>query len=107
MPGYFANFDFDSSPVLFPINLLLISVVYTWVYNNTNRSVLTLIGFHFMEHFVGQMTSLPRSAEPVGIALRTLIALGITAWFGAGTFRKTERCRRLPHPDAPHDTPRY
>jgi uncharacterized protein len=88
MPGYFANFDFEPSPVPFAVNLLLISVVYTWVYNNTNRSVLALIGFHFMENFVGQMTSLPQPAEPTGIVLRALIILGIVVWFGARTLRR-------------------
>ncbi|WP_436926672.1 CPBP family intramembrane glutamic endopeptidase [Halosimplex amylolyticum] len=88
MPGYFANFDFAPSPVPFALNVLLISVVYTWVYDNTARSVLALIGFHFMENFVGQMTSLPRTAEPIGLAIRVLLVLGIVAWFGAQTFRR-------------------
>ena len=91
MPGYFVSFDFEPSPVPFAVNLLLISVVYTWLYNNTGRSVLALIGFHFMENFVGQMTSLPPSAEPIGIALRVLIILGIIVWFGARTFRRDDR----------------
>ncbi len=102
MPGYFANFDFDPSPAFFAANLLLISVVYTWVYNNTNRSVVALIGFHFMENFVGQMTSLPRTADSVGIALRILVVLGITAWFGAQTFRKDGT---LPSPPSPRHSP--
>lgn len=90
MPGYFANFDFEPSPVPFAMNLVLISVVYTLVYNNTGRSVLALIGFHFMENFVGQMTSLPPSAEPIGIALRVLLVLGIVVWFGARSFRRDD-----------------
>lgn len=88
MPGYFATFDFAPSPAPFATNVLLISIVYTWVYNNTERSVLALVWFHFMENFVGQMTSLPRPAEPIGIALRVLLVLGIVVWFGARTFRK-------------------
>lgn len=98
MPGYFANFDFAPDPIPFAVSILLVSIVYTWVYNNTARSVLALIGFHFMENFVGQMTSLPRTAEPIGIALRVLLVLGIVAWFGARTFR---RDGTLPSPPSP------
>ena len=90
MPGYFASFDFEPSPVLFAVNILIISVVYTWLYNNTGRSVLALIGFHFMENFVGQMTSLPPSAESIRITLIVLVILGIVVWFGAQTFRRDD-----------------
>lgn len=102
MPGYFSNFDFEPGPGPFAANIVLISVVYTWVYNNTDRSVLALIGVHFMENFVGQMTSLPRPAEPIGIALRILLMLGIVVWFGVRTFR---RDGKLPLPPSSRHSP--
>ncbi len=88
MPGYFANFDFEPSPVPFGLSIVLISVVYTWVYNNTNRSVLAVIVFHFLENFIGQITSLPEAADSVGIALRGALVIGILVIFGARTFRR-------------------
>lgn len=88
MPGYFANFDFAPDPVRFAFNIVLVSVVYTWLYNNTARSVLALIGFHFLENFVGQVTSLPPAAEPIGLAVRAAFVLGIVVWFGPRTFRR-------------------
>lgn len=88
MPGYFANFDFAPDPVRFASNILLASVVYTWLYNNTARSVLALIGFHFLENFVGQVTSLPPAAEPIGLGIRALFVFGIVVWFGPRSFRR-------------------
>lgn len=95
MPGYFANFDFAPNPVWFALNIVFVSVIYTWLYNNTARSVLALIGFHFLENFVGQMTSLPPVAEPIGLVIRGLVVLGIVLWFGPRTFRRDES---LPSP---------
>ena len=88
MPGYFANFDFAPRPAPFAVNILLVSVIYTWIYNNAARSVLALIALHFMENFVGQVTSLPATAEPIGLALRFLLILGIVGWFGARSLRQ-------------------
>ncbi|WP_123537585.1 CPBP family intramembrane glutamic endopeptidase [Halosimplex salinum] len=95
MPGYFANFDFAPDPVCFGTNVVLVSVVYTWLYNNTDRSVLALVGFHFLENFVGQVTTLPPTAEPIGIVVRVAVVLGVVVWFGRQTFR---RDRILPAP---------
>jgi membrane protease YdiL (CAAX protease family) len=88
MPGYFETFDFAPDPTLFAANVVLVSVVYTWLYDNTARSVLALIAFHFLENFVGQVTALPPAAEPVGTGLRALVVLAVVAWFGPETLRR-------------------
>lgn len=88
MPGYFANFDFAPEPLWFASNIILVSVIYTWLYNNTVRSVLALIGFHFFENFVGQVTTLPPVADPIGLVIRGFVILGIIIWFGPRTFRR-------------------
>lgn len=81
---------------------LLISIVHTWLYNNTGRSVLALIAFHFLENFVGQMTSLPGPAEPIGVALRVTLVLAVVVFFGARPFR---RDGTLPSPPAARRAP--
>ena len=98
MPGYFATFDFAPVPSLFAANILLGSVIYTWLYNNVGRSVLALVVFHFMENFVGQMTAIPPTAEPVGVAVRALVVVGLVVVLGAGTLRWDGR---VPSPPAP------
>ena len=95
LPGYFAAFDFAPDPALFAANIVLVSVIYTWLYNNTDRSVLALVWFHFAENFVGQTTALAPQADLVALALRLVVVVGIVAWFGAETLR---RRGRLPAP---------
>jgi len=47
-----------------------------------------MVGIHFFENFVGQVTSVPPAAEPVGLAVRAAVVLGVVAAFGAGTLRR-------------------
>ena len=51
MPGYFSNLDFAPDPTLFTYQILAGSILYTWVYNNTRRSVLAAILYHFAGNF--------------------------------------------------------
>lgn len=48
---------------LFMGDLLLISVVMTFIYNNTSRSTLSAILFHFMINFVGELIELSWDAK--------------------------------------------
>lgn len=66
---------------LFVLNLILVSVVMTWIYNNTNRSTLSAILFHFMINFVGELFELPGSAEVYQFLLWAGVALIVVlAW---------------------------
>lgn len=47
----------------FMVQIVASSVLYTWVYNNTGRSTLSAILFHFMENYVGQLFALSEQAE--------------------------------------------
>jgi uncharacterized protein len=42
-------------PVLFVTAILVNSVLYTWIYNHTARSILVAVVFHFMVNFVGML----------------------------------------------------
>lgn len=96
MPGYFAAFDFAPEPLPFATNVVLASVLYTWLYDNTARSVLAAVGVHFMENFVGQVVGLPPAAEPVGLAVRVAVVLGVVVWFGPATLRRDGALARPP-----------
>jgi uncharacterized protein len=52
--GYYADGS-PPEPVLFTVAILVHSVVYTWIYNHTERSVLAMIAFHVMVNFVGML----------------------------------------------------
>ena len=91
MPGYFSAFDFAPVPLAFALNVVLVSVIYTWLYDNTARSVLALVGFHFAENFVGQTTTLSPAAERLGLAVRIVVVAALVALFGARTLRRDGR----------------
>jgi membrane protease YdiL (CAAX protease family) len=40
---------------LFSINIILVSILYTWLYNNSNGSILIVVIFHAMENTLAQM----------------------------------------------------
>jgi uncharacterized protein len=45
------------------VQIIASSVLYAWVFNNTQRSTLSAILFHFMENYVGQLFALSEQAE--------------------------------------------
>jgi membrane protease YdiL (CAAX protease family) len=48
---------------IFMVQIIASSVLYAWVYNNTQRSTLSAILFHFIENYVGQLFALSEQAE--------------------------------------------
>lgn len=86
MPGYFV--DGAPEPVLFTAAILANSLLYTWIHNNTRRSVLAAILFHFMINFVGMLFDGSPAVEWSRTAVTAAIAaLVIAAGFGWRSFR--------------------
>jgi membrane protease YdiL (CAAX protease family) len=54
-----------------------LAFIFTWIYNNTNRSILAAMLFHFMVNFVGELVALSPQAEIYSIGLWTLAAIFI------------------------------
>jgi len=73
---------------LFILGVLPLSLPFTWIYNNTNRSTLAVILFHSMVNFTGELIALSERAETYTIALWFVAAIGITAIWGAKTFTR-------------------
>jgi len=73
---------------LYSVNMILDSVLYTWIYNNTGRSILSAILFHFMTNFTGELFPLPQQAELYKLALRVIIVAGVIVYWGAGTLKR-------------------
>ncbi len=61
------------------------SVLMTWIYNNTRRSTLSAILFHFTVNFVGELFDLAPQAELFYIALWYVAAGLVAALWGART----------------------
>lgn len=88
MPGYFANFDYTPEPTWYVAQIILGSILYTWIHNNTARSLLAVIAFHSIGNFVGQVTELPPAGEPIAEFVRAGVVLAVVAVFGARTLRR-------------------
>lgn len=67
---------------LYMLDKLPQSILMTWVYNNTDRSVLSAVLFHFGVNLVGEMFALAPRAELLTIVLWWLTAAAVTAIWG-------------------------
>jgi len=68
---------------LFFAGIIPLTFVFTWIYNNTNRSTLAVILFHAMVNFTGEVFTLSERADTLSIALWFVAAIGITlSWRG-------------------------
>jgi uncharacterized protein len=76
---------------LFILGVLPLSLPFTWIYNNTNRSTLAVILFHSMVNFTGELIALSENAETYSIALWFVAAISIVIIWGAKTFTREKQ----------------
>jgi membrane protease YdiL (CAAX protease family) len=80
LPGYFDAFRFVSPSMLQMFFVVLPAVfLYTWVYNNTNRSILAVILFHFAGNFWGEFFGISVEAQMYRMVL-TIIAVAFISF---------------------------
>ena len=79
--GYYA--PFGGTPALAPFlwSILIKSVIMTWAYHRSDRSLLLMVMFHFMINFSGEVLSRDTIAEGVYQMILTLVAVVMTADF--------------------------
>jgi uncharacterized protein len=75
-------------PALFVAGILVHSVLYTWIYNHTGRSVLVAILFHFAINFVGMLVEGQAPVEWTRTGITAAVALLAIALWGARTLRR-------------------
>lgn len=85
---------------LFMVGIVPVSVAFTWVYNNTERSILAVILMHGWTNFTLQSIELTGRSEVFHIGLWVVVVALLTAIWGAGTLT---RDGELPHPPAERD----
>jgi membrane protease YdiL (CAAX protease family) len=91
MVGYFSSWNVSPTPIPFALNILIASILYTWVYNNTNRSVLAAILFHFLQNLTGQLVGLSQEAEFYQTLMMALLATVVLIWWGPQNLRRGPR----------------
>ncbi len=66
---------------LFMVQVPCMSVVMTWLFNNTRRSTLAAILFHFSANFAFSLANVTQATNAYATLL-WLAAAGIVAWYG-------------------------
>jgi uncharacterized protein len=88
LPGYFDAFGRAPTPLALLSGILPSAILYTWVYNNTRRSVLAVLLLHFMQNFTGEFLGFAEEAQPMRLGLELALALAVIARWGPATFRR-------------------
>jgi uncharacterized protein len=89
LPGYFDAFArTPPMPLDFLWGILPAAVLYTWVYNNTDRSVLAVILLHFMHNFTGEFLGMDDPVRPIRLVMEWGVAVAAVAFWGPRTLRK-------------------
>jgi hypothetical protein len=72
----------------FLLTIVVESVLITWIYNNTNRSTLSAILFHFVGNSFGELFALSAQAEVYNFALGILAAVAVIVVWGPRTLAR-------------------
>jgi membrane protease YdiL (CAAX protease family) len=63
-------------------------ILYTWVYNNTDRSILAVILFHFAGNFWGEFLGISVEVQMYRMILMIIVVAFIAWWSGPATLRR-------------------
>lgn len=88
MVGYFSSWDFSPDPLWFAFNILVVSILYTWLFNNTGRSVLAAIAFHFVGNATGQILELSPQAQRFQTAATLALVIVVLVRWGPIDLRR-------------------
>jgi len=68
------------------------SILMTWIYNNTQRSTLSAILFHYSVNLTGELLDLTLRAEMVYMVLWITVAIVVAAVWGPERLSRRARC---------------
>lgn len=93
--GYYGP-DGSPDPLLFLTAIVITTILITWVYNNTRRSVLVAVLFHFMNNYVGMLIEGTDAVEWTRTGLAALTVIIALAVWGPATLRRRPIRRATP-----------
>ncbi|MHA1833521.1 MAG: methyltransferase domain-containing protein [Candidatus Baldrarchaeia archaeon] len=70
---------------------IFLSILFTWIYNNTNRSTLSAILFHFMCNLSGNFIPLTEQSRLYSLILIIILSMVVTLIFGPETLTYNRR----------------
>lgn len=89
MVGYYEAAGGPPAPVPFAVGIVVASIFYTWIHNNTGRSVLGAILFHFTQNFTGQFLDIADETRTLQAVLFVALAILVVAWWGPARLRRS------------------
>ncbi len=94
MENYYQNFGGEApDPLRFFYDIILSAILITWIYNNTRRSVLAAVLFHFMLNLSGELLPVSAQVELYKTALTTAVVMVVVWCWG---FERLSRHDRSP-----------
>jgi membrane protease YdiL (CAAX protease family) len=75
---------------LFVVEVIPTAVIYTWIFNNTRRSTLAAILFHFMSNVSAEFANVTDRTNLYQTLLWIIAAIVVVALWGAGTLTRRE-----------------
>jgi membrane protease YdiL (CAAX protease family) len=73
---------------LFILSVIPTAVVYTWIFNNTRRSTLAAILFHFMSNLSYELANVTDRTNLLATLLWIAAAVAVVAFWGAGSLTR-------------------
>ncbi len=77
----------------FILGTVITSILFTWIYNNTNRSTLSAILLHFMINFSGECISPTEQARFYNLILVTVLSIAVVVIWGPETLTRQQNER--------------
>lgn len=87
MSGYYDAFGGPPSLLPFAVGTVVVSVFYTLVHNNAERSLLAAVFFHYLQNLTGELLSPAPVTETVGAVLFVVLAAGVVVVWGPRNLR--------------------
>jgi membrane protease YdiL (CAAX protease family) len=84
-PGYYANTTFNPELWWWLPSIVLQTLIFVWVYNNTRRSVLAILVIHGMMNLTGELLGLAPELFPFQLPFLVLIAAALVVSWRRGT----------------------
>ncbi len=84
-PGYYANTTFNPELWWWLPSIVLQTLIFVWVYNNTRRSVLAILLIHGMMNLTGELLGLAPELFPFQLPFLVLIAAALVVSWQRGT----------------------
>ena len=76
-PGYYANTTFDPELWWWLPSIVFQTLIFVWVYNNTDRSILAVIGIHGTLNLTGELLGLAPEMFPFQLPFLALVGAAL------------------------------